>query len=152
MLTFIAMLIAKVTAPFASLFVVLLSWVLLFALFIISKPNRGKKQFKAAAIAGLIATVIADLVWFFKFFDNFQYINPGLGAVAWFLLLPVLMLLAVFGLSYVNSSRYIYDEKKRKEAEAKEKKAAKRKKQLEKELKAQQEQAALADLENKKEP
>ncbi len=149
MLTFIAMLLAKVTGFVAPLLVVLISWILLFALFIISKPNRGKKQFKAAATAGLVVTVIADLVWFFKFFDNFTYTNPGIEGTAWFLLLPVLMLLVVFGLSYINSSSYIYDEKKRKEIAAKEKKKEKKRKkqqQLEKEL------AELEALEqNKKE-
>ncbi len=140
MLTFISMLIAKVDGAFAPIFVMLISWVLYFTLFIINKPNRGKKQLKAAAIAGLAVTLIADIVWFFKFFDNFTYLNPGLGAIAWFLLLPVLMLLTVFALSYVNSGNYIYDEKKRKELAAKEKKKAKRQKQLEKEQQNEKEE------------
>lgn len=119
MLTYFSMLLQEVNGSAVPLIMVLICWALYIGLFLVIKPNRGLKKLKVAAIGGLIATVIADIVWFFKFFDNFEYKNPGISGAIWFVLLPVLMFLAVLILSYFNSSQYIYDEKKRKEAEKK---------------------------------
>lgn len=131
MLTFITMLIQKVEGANIVAVIILAMWILYLGLFAAVKANRSKKKFKTALIAGAVITLICDIVWFFKFFDNFQYRNPGAAGVAWFFLLPVLLFIAVMFLSYVNASRYEFDKKKREKEEAKQKKKEKRRKKYE---------------------
>lgn len=131
MLTWITMLVQKVESSNLALVIIGAMWLLYLGLFLGVKANRSKQKFKTALIAGAIITLICDIVWFFKFFDNFHYINPGAGGVAWFFLLPVLLFIAVMVLSYINASRYEFDKKKREKEEAKQKKKEKRRKKFE---------------------
>ncbi len=131
MLTWLTMLIQKVEGSNLVLIVLLAMWLLYLGFFFVVKANRGKQKIKTALIAGAVVTLICDIVWFFKFFDNFEYINPGLGGVMWFCLLPVLMFIVVMFLSYVNASRYEFDKKKREKEEAKQKKKERRRKKFE---------------------
>ncbi len=133
MLTWLTMLIQTVSGANLVIAIVAAMWALYLGLFLAVKANRGKEKIKTALIVGAVATEICDLVWFFKFFDNFEYINPGMGGVLWFCLLPVLMFLAVMYLSYVNASRYEFDKKKREKEAKKQKKKEKRRKKYEKE-------------------
>ena len=130
MLTWLTMLIQKIEGSNIIIAIIGVMWVLYIGLFLAVKANRSKKAFKTLLIAGAVVTEICDIVWFFRFFDNFQYINPGLGGVLWFCLLPVLMFLVVMYLSYVNASRYEFDKKKREKEAAKQKKKEKRAKKL----------------------
>lgn len=131
MLTWLTMLIQKIEGSNFVLVILLAMWILYFGFFFVVKANRGKKKIKTALITGAVITEICDIVWFFKFFDNFEYINPGFGGILWFALLPVLMFIAVMYLSYVNASRYEFDKKKREKEEAKQKKKEKRRKKFE---------------------
>ncbi|MBQ7938401.1 MAG: hypothetical protein IJ283_07935 [Oscillospiraceae bacterium] len=131
MITWLIMFLQKIEG--ANLFIAVIGamWVLYAGFFLAIKANRGKNQLKAAAISGLVVTFISDMVWFFKFFDNFEYRNPGVGGVLWILLLPVLMFLCVMVLSYINASRYEFDKKKREKEASKQKKKEKRRKKYE---------------------
>ena len=131
MITWLALFLQKIEGANLFLAVVIAMWVLYTGFFLAVKANRGKKQIKTAAIAGAAATLIADLVWFFKFFDNLQYINPGLGGIMWLALLPVFMFFLVMVLSYINASRYEYNKKKREKEAAKQKKKEKHRKKYE---------------------
>ena len=129
------MFLQKIEGSNIVLAVVAAMWVLYLGFFFVVKANRGKQKIKTALIAGAAATLICDIVWFFKFFDNFQYINPGFSGIMWFCLLPVLLFFLVMILSYINASRYEFDKKKREKEEAKAKKKEKRRKKFEEEEK-----------------
>ncbi len=131
MLTWLTMLIQKIEGSNLVLIILGAMWLLYLGFFFVVKANRGKQKLKTALIAGAIATLICDIVWFFKFFDNFQYVNPGLGGVMWFCLLPVLLFFLVMILSYINASCYEFDKKKREKEAAKAKKKEKRRKKFE---------------------
>ena len=131
MLTWLTMLIQKIEGSNILIAIIGAMWVLYLGFFFVVKANRTKKAIKTALITGAVLTEICDVVWFFKFFDNFQYINPGLGGVMWFCLLPVLLFFLVMILSYINASRYEFDKKKREKEEAKAKKKEKRRKKFE---------------------
>ncbi|MBQ4546750.1 MAG: hypothetical protein IJA17_06280 [Oscillospiraceae bacterium] len=131
MLTWLTMLIQKIEGSNIVIAILCAMWVLYLGFFLVVKANRTKKAMKTALITGAVLTEICDVVWFFKFFDNFQYINPGLGGVMWFCFLPVLMFLGVMILSYLNASRYEFDKKKREKEAAKAKKKEKRRKKFE---------------------
>lgn len=131
MLTWLTMLIQKVEGSNLVIAVVAAMWILYLGFFFIVKANRGKEKIKTALIAGAVATLICDVVWWFKFFDNFEYINPGLSGAMWFCLLPVLLFLLVMILSYINASRYEFDKKKREKEASKAKKKEKRRKKFE---------------------
>ena len=133
MITWLVMLIQKIEGSSLILAIIGAMWLLYLGFFLVVKANRTKKAVKNALIAGAVLTEICDIVWFFKFFDNFEYVNPGLGGIMWFCLLPVLMFLAVMYQSYVNASRYEFDKKKREKEAAKQKKQEKRRKKLEEE-------------------
>ncbi len=131
MLTWLTMLIQKIEGSNLVLIILGAMWLLYLGFFFVVKANRGKQKLKTALIAGAVATLICDIVWFFKFFDNFQYVNPGLGGMMWFMLLPVLLFFLVMILSYINASRYEFDKKKREKEAAKAKKKEKRRKKFE---------------------
>ena len=124
------MLIQKIEGSNLVIIIVGAMWLLYLGFFFVVKANRGKEKFKTAIISGAVVTLICDIIWWFKFFDNFQYINPGLKGAMWFCLLPVLMFFLVMFLSYVNASRYEFDKKKREKEAAKQKKKEKRRKKL----------------------
>lgn len=129
MLTFILMLIKKVDIFGAVGAILALCWVLYLILFSAVRPNRGKRQYKAAFITGAITTLVCDIVWFFKFFDNFTYLEPGIKELAWLLALPAAMLVLVMFQSYFNIGRFEHEQKQRmKEAEKQRKKDSRRKK------------------------
>lgn len=135
MLTFLTMLIQKVVgATFVGALIGII-WIIYLLLFLIVKANRNLKRIKTAFITGVIVTFICDIVWFFKFFDNFEYINPGLSGAMWFCLLPLLMFIIVMFLSFINTSSYEYELKKREKDEAKRLKKEKRRKKFESETK-----------------
>ena len=113
MLTWLIMFIQKIVGANYVAIIVAAVWALYLGLFLVIKPNRGKQQFKTAVIVGLCATAICDVVWFFKFFDNFTYLDPGISGMLWFCLLPAAMLFIVMFLSYVNTSRFEHENKKR---------------------------------------
>ncbi len=131
MLTWLTMLIQKIEGANIIIAVMGVMWLLYLVFFFAVKANRTKKSLKSALIAGAVVTGICDIVWFFQFFDNFQYKNPGLGGMLWFCLLPILMFLVVMYLSYVNASRYEFDRKKREKEAAKQKKKEKHRKKFE---------------------
>ena len=133
MLTWLTMLIQKIEGSNFVLVIVAAMWLLYLGFFFAVKANRGKQKFKTAIISGAVATLICDIIWFFKFFDNFEYRNPGLKGIMWFCLLPVFLFFLVMILSYINASRYEFDKKKRQKQEAKEKKKEKRRKKFENE-------------------
>ncbi|MBQ7124448.1 MAG: hypothetical protein IJO01_07555 [Oscillospiraceae bacterium] len=132
MLTWLTMLIQKIEGANLVIAVILAMWLLYMILFLAVKANRTKKALKTALIAGAVVTEICDIVWFFKFFDNFDYINPGISGYMWFCLLPLLMFIAVMFFSYINASRYEFDKKKREKEQEKQRKAEKRRKKYEK--------------------
>ena len=131
MLTWLTMLIQKIEGANIIIAIIGAMWVLYLGFFFVVKANRSKKAIKSAFIAGAVITLICDIVWFFKFFDNFEYINPGIGGAMWFCLLPVLLFLTVMFLSYINASRYEFDKKKREKEAAKQKKKEKHRKKYE---------------------
>lgn len=132
MITWFALFLQKVEGANIFPAVVLAIWLLYAIFFLVVKANRTKKAIKVAFISGAVATLICDIVWFTRFFDNLDYKNPGMGGILWLALLPVLMFILVMFLSYVNASRYEFDKKKREKEEEKRKKAEKRQKQREK--------------------
>ena len=102
---------------------------LLGVLFSAVRPNRGKRQYKTAFIAGAVATFICDIVWFFKYFDNFTYLEPDFKGFAWLLLLPAALLVLVMFQSYFNIGRFEHEQRQRiKETEKQRKKDSRRKK------------------------
>lgn len=131
MLTWLIMQIQKIEGANLVLIVCAAAWIIFLGLFIVIKANRGKSQFKTAFITGGVLTLICDIIWFFKFFDNFEYLNPGFGGVIWLFILPGAMLFAVMFLSYVNASRYEFDKEKREKEKAKQRKKEKRLKKAE---------------------
>ena len=133
MLTWLTMLFQKIEGSNLVIAIVAAMWLLYLGFFLIVKANRGKEKIKTALISGAVATLICDVVWWFNFFDNFEYINPGLKGMMWFCLLPVLLFLLVMILSYINASRYEFDKKKREKEAAKAKKKEKRRKKYESE-------------------
>ncbi len=135
MLTWLTMLIQKIEGSNLVLIIVAAMWLLYLGFFFVVKANRGKQKLKTALIAGAVATLICDIIWWFKFFDNFQYINQGIQSIMWFCLLPVLLFFLVMILSYINASRYEFDKKKREKEAAKQKKKEKRRKKFEAENK-----------------
>lgn len=129
MLTFILMLAKKIEVAGTVGAIVGICWVLYLILFSAVRPNRTKRNYKTAVIIGVIATLACDIVWFFKFFDNFTYLNPDLKGFAWLLLLPAAMLVLVMFQSYFNIGRFEHEERRRmKEAEKQRKKDSRRKK------------------------
>lgn len=122
MLTWLIMFIQKISAANYAAIVVIASWAVYLGLFFVIKPNRGKQQFKTAVIVGLCASAVCDVIWFFKFFDNFEYLNPGIGGIMWLCLLPAALLFVVMFLSYVNTGRYEHERKKRLKEEEKQRK------------------------------
>ena len=133
MLTWLTMLIQKIEGSNFVLVIVAAMWLLYLGFFFAVKANRGKQKFKTAIISGAVATLICDIIWFFKFFDNFEYRNPGLKGIMWFCLLPVFLFFLVMILSYINASRYEFEKKKREIEAAKAKKKEKRRKKFENE-------------------
>ena len=131
MLTWLTMLIQKIQGSNLIIFVILAMWILYLLFFFVVKANRTKKAIKNAFITGAVATGICDIVWFFKFFDNFEYLNPGLSGMLWLCLLPALMFISVTSLSYINASRYEFDKKQREKEAAKQRKKEKRRKKTE---------------------
>lgn len=131
MITWLTMLIQKIEGANLVIAIIGAMWVLFLGFFFVVKANRTKKALKTALISGAVVTEICDIFWLFKFFDNFEYLNPGLGGVMWFCLLPALMFILVMFLSYVNASRYEFDKKKREKEESKQKKKEKRRKKYE---------------------
>ena len=131
MLTWLTMLLQKIEGSNLVIAIVAAMWLLYLGFFLSVKANRGKEKIKTALISGAVATLICDVVWWFNFFDNFEYINPGLKGMMWFCLLPVLLFLLVMILSYINASRYEFDKKKREKEAAKQKKKEKRRKKFE---------------------
>ena len=126
MLTFILMLAKKIAVAGT---IVGVCWVLYLILFSAVRPNRTKRNYKTALIIGGIATLVCDIVWFFKFFDNFTYLNPELKTFGWLLLLPAALLVLVMFQSYFNIGRFEHEQKQRmKEAEKQRKKDSRRKK------------------------
>jgi len=119
LITFIVMALRKIELANYFLITVAAVWALYLGLFFVVKANRGKKQIKTALIAGLASTLVCDIVWFFKFFDNLDYEDPGLLGMAWLFLLPAVMLFMVMLLSYINTSRYEHEQKKRLKEEEK---------------------------------
>ena len=112
MLTYLTMLFQKIEGANYIAALVACVWVLYAALFLVIRPNRGVRQIKWAAILGLGATFVCDVIWFFKYFDNFVYLNPGIGGMLWLCLLPGVMLLLVMVQSYFNTGRYEHERKK----------------------------------------
>ena len=133
MLTWLTMFFQKIEGSNLVLIIVSVMWLLYLGFFFVVKANRGKEKFKTAIISGAVATLICDIIWFFKFFDNFEYINPGLKGIMWFCLLPVFLFFLVMILSYINASLYEFDKKKREKEAAKAKKKEKRRKKFENE-------------------
>ena len=133
MLTWLTMFFQKIEGSNLILIIVGAMWLLYLGFFFAVKANRGKQKFKTAIISGAVATLICDIIWFFKFFDNFEYRNPGLKGIMWFCLLPVFLFFLVMILSYINASRYEFDKKKREKEAAKAKKKEKRRKKFENE-------------------
>lgn len=131
MITWLTMLLQKIEGANLIIAVIAALWLLYLIFFYAVKANRTKKAFKTALITGAVITEICDIVWFFKFFDNFDYVNPGLGGILWLCLLPALFFIAVMYLSYVNASRYEFDKKKREKEAAKQKKKERRRKKFE---------------------
>ena len=131
MITWFALFLQKVEGANIFPAVILAIWLLYAIFFLVVKANRTKKAIKVAIISGLVATLICDIVWFTRFFDNLDYKNPGMSGILWLALLPVLMFVLVMFLSYVNASRYEFDKKKREKEEAKQKKKEKRRKKFE---------------------
>ena len=133
MLTWLTMLFQKIEGSNLVIAIVASMWILYLGFFLVVKANRGKEKIKTALISGAVATLICDVVWWFNFFDNFEYINPGLKGMMWFCLLPVLLFLLVMILSYINASRYEFDKKKREKEAKKQKKKEKHRKKFESE-------------------
>lgn len=131
MITWLAMFLQKIEGANLFLTVVIAMWVLYAVFFLAVKANRRKKQIKFAIIYGIIATLISDFVWFFKFFDNLDYKNPGLGGIAWIVLLPILMFLLVMVQSYLNVNQYEHEKRLNQKEAAKQKKKEKRRKKYE---------------------
>lgn len=131
MITWLTMFLQKIEGTNLIIAVIAALWLLYLIFFYVVKANRTKKAFKTALITGAVITEICDIVWFFKFFDNFDYLNPGLSGILWLCLLPVLLFIAVMYLSYVNASRYEFDKKKREKEAAKQKKKERRRKKFE---------------------
>lgn len=129
MLTFILMLAKKIAVAGTVGAIVGVCWVLYLILFSAVRPNRTKRNYKTALIIGGVATLVCDIVWFFKFFDNFTYLNPELKTFGWLLLLPAALLVLVMFQSYFNIGRFEHEQKQRmKEAEKQRKKDSRRKK------------------------
>ena len=122
MITWLIMFIQKIVGANYVAIIVAAVWALYLGLFLVITTNRGTRQLKTAVIVGLCATAICDVVWFFKFFDNFTYLDPGISGMLWFCLLPAAMLFIVMFLSYVNTSRFEHENKKRLKAEEKQRK------------------------------
>ena len=129
LLTFILMLAKKIEIAGTVGAIVGICWVLYFILFSAVRPNRTKRGYKTAFIAGAVATLVCDIVWFFKFFDNFTYLNPDIKELAWLLALPAVMLVLEMFQSYFNIGRFEHEQRRRmKEAEKQRKKDSRRKK------------------------
>ena len=129
MLTFILMLAKKIEAAGTVGAIVGVCWVLYLVLFSVVRPNRTRKNYKTALIIGAVATLGCDIVWFFKFFDNFTYLSPDLKGFAWLLVLPAALLVLVMFQSYFNTGRFEHEQKQRmKEAEKQRKKDSRRRK------------------------
>lgn len=119
MITWLLMNSNKIIGANYPLVIMIFSWALFALLFFVVKPNRGLNQLKWAGICGAIVTFICDVIWFFTFFDNFEYINPGVKGMLWFAALPGAMLVLVMILTYINTNHYHYNEEKRKKDEKK---------------------------------
>lgn len=119
MITWLLMNIKEVVGANYPLVIVGFSWALFALLFFVVKPNRGFSQIKWAGICGAIVTFVCDIIWFFTFFDNFDYINPGLKGMLWFAVLPGAMLVLVMILTYINTNHYHHNEIKRQKEEKK---------------------------------
>ena len=119
MITWLLMNTNKIVGANYPLVIVGFSWALFALLFFVAKPNRGLGQIKWAAICGGIVTFICDVIWLFTFFDNFEYINPGIKGMLWFAVLPGAMLVFVMILTYINTNHYHYNEAKRQKEENK---------------------------------
>lgn len=128
-ITFILMLAKKIAVAGTVGAIVGVCWVLYLILFSAVRPNRTKRNYKTAAIIGTAATLVCDIVWSFKFFDNFTYLNPELKTFGWLLLLPAALLVLVMFQSYFNIGRFEHEQKQRmREAEKQRKKDSRRKK------------------------
>ena len=133
MLTWLTMFIQKIEGSNLILIILGAIWLLYLIFFFILKANRGKEKLKTALISGAVVTLICDVIWWFKFFDNFEYTNPGIKGAAWFFLFPLLMFFLVMVLSYINASRYEIEKKKQAKEEAKNIKKEKHRKKFENE-------------------
>lgn len=129
MITWILMLINKVETANTVLAVLGIAWAIYLLLFFIIRANRTKGRIKAALISGAVLTLICDIIWFFKFFDNLDYLNPGVGGWLWLCIIFIGMLLLVMIESYINVNRFQHEESLRlKEAEKLRKKDSRKKK------------------------
>lgn len=119
MLTWLTMLIQKIQGAAYIPALILACWGLYLLLFLIIRPNRRKKPFKWALILGAAVTFLCDVVWFFQYFDNFVYRNPGIKGLFWMALLPGLLLLLVMGQSYFNTGSFEREMKEKRKEEQK---------------------------------
>ncbi len=119
MLTWITMLVQKIESANYIVALIGACWVLYLLLFLVIRPNRRKGPFKVALVLGLIATAVCDAVWFFQFFDNFVYTNPGLKGLFWLALMPGLLLLLVMVQSYFNTGSFEHERKQQLKEEEK---------------------------------
>lgn len=123
MLTLLIMAIKKISELNILSISLIASWIIYCILFLVVRANRKKSRIKTGFIFGAIVTLCFDIVWFFSFFDNFDYINPGIKGVFWILAFPAAMLILIMILSYININIESHENKMReKEAEKQRKK------------------------------
>ncbi len=65
-----------------------------FGICAIFKENRGKSGMKEVLLWGLIAEFAVDLIWALVYYNNFSYINYGIGAVYGLIIWPVFLMAA----------------------------------------------------------
>lgn len=131
MITWILLLLNKIEIAATVLAVLGIAWAIYLLLFLVIRANRSKRTIKNAFIAGAAATFVCDVIWFFKFFDNFEYLNPGAAGFLWLLIIFAVMLILVMVQSYFNVNRYQHEEKIRSKEQEKSRKKESRKKKFE---------------------
>lgn len=137
MLTLLLMLFKKVEAVNLTSIILASSWIVYLILFFVVHANRKASRIKTAFISGIIVTFVFDIIWFFSFFDNFDYINPGLKGILWIIALPAALLILVMVLSYININ--IESHEKRVLEKAAEKERKKESRRLKHEIKDESE-------------
>ena len=129
MLTSLTMFLQKISEAPVLIGMVLFSWIIYAVLFLVIRPNRNKRAIQTALIVGALVTLGCDAVWFFQYFDNFVYRNPGLKGLLWLAALPGALLLALMVQSYFNTGRFEHERKlEEKEREKLRKKESRRQK------------------------